>query len=215
MRAMISNKVINQLIFFSNAKYILEFIKSHHPGNTSPPRFSLNSIKPMPESLLISAEDIIMRLALMNVEMPSLSDTVKHHALSHVYFGNQTRQPASIIENAIEETASTLRRSDSNKVTLDLFEQAVSNYRQYNAFCYYDWRLTHWGTTDDILTVVESTFALSTAYIEFETKWTPPIRAMETLATTFPSVRFELKYRLGEETNWVKQEIFPNPPFGY
>jgi hypothetical protein len=207
--------ITNQLTFFSNAKFILGFIKSQNSSDVSPPQFSLNSIKPMPESLSLPLNDPILRLSLMNTKMPPLSETVTRLAQSAVYFGNRIPHPESVIEQAIEETRSSLHSADADKPVLDVFEEAVANYRRHQAFCYYDWRLAHWGTIDDIQSVVESTFELPTDFIEFQTKWTPPIRALETLATTFPSVRFELKYRQDPAEPWTKEEIFPNPPFGY
>jgi hypothetical protein len=103
----------------------------------------------------------------------------------------------------------------SEKTIREVFEQAVANYHHHRFFCHYDWRFTNWGTVEDIHSVVESTFELPTSYIEFETKWSPPIAALEALASFFPSVRFELKYQFTPSDVWKKVEIFPNPPFGY
>jgi hypothetical protein len=67
----------------------------------------------------------------------------------------------------------------------------------------------------DIQTVVATTFVPSTTYLEFITYLTPPIPAMQTLANTFPSVRFELRYRYHSQDSWTEVEFFPFPPFSY
>jgi hypothetical protein len=51
--------------------------------------------------------------------------------------------------------------------------------------------------------------------IEFSTLWTPPIAALQELADMFPSVRFELTYRLEPSDPWTLVEIFPVKPWGY
>jgi hypothetical protein len=218
----------NQLIFFSNAKFILDFIKAKNAGNDAPPQFSLSSIKKMPESLYLPMDQPLRQLAIMNMEippLPPLDEAVKQVAVSALFLGQQRKPPESAILEAIETTRTSLIDAESKnaatktarpeKTALEVFEQAVANYHHYKFFCHYDWRFANWGTVEDIHCVVESTFELPTSYIEFKTKWTPPIPALEALAGFFPSVRFELKYQYAPSERWKKAEIFPNPPFSY
>lgn len=218
----------NQLIFFSNAKFILDFIKPKNEVNNAPSRFSLNTIKKMPEALCLPMDQHVRQLALMNMELPTLpplDETVKQVALSALFSGRQGRSSESAIGSAIEATRKKLidaesrtgpvKAAGSEKTLLSVLEEAAANYQHYRFFCQYDWRFAHWGTVEDIHSVVESTFEPPSSYIEFKTKWTPPIPAMEALAGFFPSVRFELKYQYAPADTWRKVEIFPNPPFSY
>lgn len=218
----------NQLIFFSNAKFILDFIKSKDKTDSSPRQFSLNAIKKMPESLLLPLDPHIRELAISNMEIPSLpplGEAVNQTAINSVMLGKQEKQPESVIFDRIESTRKVLIDAEAasgpvkafgtNRTVLEVFEQAVSNYHEHKFFCQYDWRFTRWGTVEDIHSITQSTFELPTAYIEFQTKWTPPIPVMEALASFFPSVRFELQFRYLPSDAWKKVEIFPNPPFGY
>jgi hypothetical protein len=157
--------------------------------------------------------------------LPPLDEAVKEVAILALFSGQGQKQSESAIRAGIEETRTALIDAESGngpvtaarseKTVLEVFEQAVANYHRHKFFCQYDWRFTHWGTVEDIHSVVESTFDLPTGYIEFKTKWTPPIPALEALASIFPSVRFELKYQYAPSDTWKKVEIFPNPPFGY
>lgn len=229
MIAMITREYLtNQLIFFSNAKFILDFIKSKDKADNAPSQFSLSSIKKMPESLYLPMDPHIRRLAIMNMEMPSLpplGEAVNQVAQSALFLGQQNKQSESAILEAIQSTRKALvdseatdgpvKAAQSDKTIVEVFEEAVANYHQHKFFCQYDWRFTRWGTVEDIHSVVESTFELPTSYIEFKTKWTPPVAALEALASFFPSVRFELKFQYHPSDNWKKVELFPNPPFGY
>ena len=97
---------------------------------------------------------------------------------------------------------------------LTKLERAVDNYNATGFFSQYDWRMTHWGTIEDIFSIDEATFELPTKCIEFQTAWTPPIAGLQLLSNAFPSVKFRLEYRLGN-TPWTEVEFFPFPPFGY
>ena len=157
------------------------------------------------------------------MEMPQLDDLTKQLALSNIFHGQEGKQTKSIILNEIEEIRKTFSKSkcssgETEKLGRRLvgsFEQAVANYRQYGFFSQYDWQFTNWGTIGDIISVEESTFIDSTSYIEFVTKWTPPIQAMQVLSNDFPSIRFELKYHYHPGSPWTSVELFPNPPFSY
>jgi hypothetical protein len=225
---MMPEYLTNQLIFFSNAKFILNFIKAKSKGNDAPSLFSLSSIKKMPDPLYLPIDQYIRQLAIMNMEMPSLpvfDEAVKQVALSMLFEGRECKASEPAILSAIEVTRKTLidaesrsgpvKAAGSEKTILDIFDQAVANYHHHKFFCHYDWRFANWGTVEDIHSVVESTFGPPTSHIEFKTKWTPPIPALEALAGFFPSVRFELKYQYAPSDTWKKVEIFPNPPFSY
>jgi hypothetical protein len=225
---MMPDYLTNQLIFFSNARFILDFIKAKTAGGDAPPQFSLSAIKKMPESLYLPMNEPIRQLAILNMEippLPPLDEAVKQVAVSAVFSGQHGRASESAIGEAIDATRAALIEAECRKASvkaaglnptiLEVFEQAVANYHHHQFFCQYDWRFTNWGTVEDIHSVVESTFELPTGHIEFKTKWTPPIPALEALAGFFPSVRFELKYQYAPSDVWKKVEIFPNPPFSY
>jgi hypothetical protein len=220
-----TDHVTNRLLFLSNAKTILAFIKSRPFQGDVPPQFSLNSVWPMPPALVLPLTEGVRRLSLMNIEMPKLNEAVQKAALTKVFFGRTEKAQVSEVTKTIEQMHNILAKTeskqgrkplqDSEKTALEVFDQAVANYEEFKCFCQYDWRLTHWGTPDDIHSVVPSTFELPTTCIEFQTRWTPPIAAMRYLAQTFPSVRFELTYRCHPDDLWTKVEIFPITPFGY
>ncbi len=214
------NYLTNQLLFLSNAKYILDLVKKREPGGTAPALLSLQSIKPMPESLALPLTRHIRMLALMNMAPPQFaSSEVEMVAAAQIFRGKAGASSPSQIDAAIESVRARLAVGDARRrpdhTDLGLLEQAVANYRQHRCFCYYDWRWTHWGTVEDIHSVVPSTFEPPTTTIEFTTRWTPPIGAMEALAQMFPSVRFELRYRFRRRDAWTAMEIFPLTPFGY
>lgn len=221
----ISDEIINQLIFYSNARYILDFLKSGLGGDAPPSLFSLNTIKKMPEDLSLPLDEPLLLLAIMNMAMPSLDEQATRVASARLFRGQPGRKSEAEIMDAIEATRRSLAEPDAQDGPLratnpadrrrDLFENAVSNYRRHRFFCQYDWRFANWGTVEDVLAVDAATFQLPTDRIAFTTRWTPPLPAMQALASIFPSVRFELKYRCQPVDPWTKVEIFPNPPFGY
>ena len=215
--------ITNRLSFLSNDKTILAFIKSRHPGNECPVQFSLNSIKHTPRELILALSPPAMVLSIMNVELPELDEKTRQAAMAHLSMYRQGEEQGKASGPAIEDKIGELRtaltvatHSDdpSTRSMRDNFEQAVSNYRQHGFFSHFDWRMTTWGTAEDIVSVNAATFKRPTQCIEFETVWTPPIAALQLLANTFPSVRFRLTYRHADDP-WQEVEFFPFPPFGY
>ena len=207
--------VINRLHFLSNDKTILAHLKSRHPGNPCPVQFSLNSIKKTPSELDLPLDPVLIDLAVLNMQMPSLDPKTEQMVLAHVFMGRPGKSVASPIQRTVEEMRTRISQSFAAADTLAAsFEQAVANYGQFKFFCHYDWRMHHWGTVEDIHSVVDSTFELPTRCIEFKTAWSPPIAAVQLLSNTFPSVRFRLEYCFAGDP-WVEVEFFPFPPFGY
>jgi hypothetical protein len=215
-----TDTIINQLHFGTNSKTILAFIKSGDPGSSAPPQFSMNSIRLTPEGLSLPLTPDIKQLAAMNVELPALDEATRQMTVSKLLYGYATRQSQTDIEAAIDKLSIALQASSvsdetAHKDALAAFDQAVSNYRESGFFCQYDWRMAHWGTVEDILSVTPSTFERPTAYLEFSTYLTPPVFALQALAQTFPSVKFKLLYRYETSDTWTNMEIFPITPFGY
>ena len=207
--------VTNRLHFLSNDKTILAHLKSRHPGNKCPLQFSLNSIKKTPAELNLPLDPVLMDLAVLNMQMPSLDLKTEKVILEHVFMGRLGRTDNSNIQQEIEEIRKRIGPSPAADDSFAAsFEQAVANYGQFKFFCHYDWRMHHWGTVQDIQSVADSTFELPTRWIEFETAWSPPIAAVQLLSNTFPSVRFRLEYRFAADP-WIEVEFFPFPPFGY
>jgi len=168
-----------------------------------------------PAELNLSLDPVLMDLAVLNMQMPSLDPKTEHVILEHVFMGHPAKRTESHIQQKIEEIRTGYAQSSSAADTLAAsFEQAVVNYGQYKFFCHYDWRMHHWGTVEDIYSVADSTFELPTRCIEFETVWSPPVAAVQLLSNTFPSVRFRLEYRFAADP-WIEVEFFPFPPFGY
>ena len=215
--------LINQLHFSDNSKHILDLLKSKKSRDNSPPQFSLNSIKLMPEPLYLPLNGHIIRLSIMNMEMPQLDDVTRQVALSNIFLGQEGKPAESEIPSRIEEIRETLLKSKSSsgkmlgpdKRIIESFKQAISNYHQYGFFSQYDWQFANWGSIGDIVSITESTFTVPTTYIEFVTKWTPPIQAIQLLSNAFSSIRFELKYHYQPDIPWTSVELFPNPPFSY
>ncbi len=202
----------NQLSFFSNTKNILNLIKSRFPASdASPHQFSLESIRPMPESLRMPHFDAIMPLVALNIDITSFAEIVKHAVIAEWFATPPAKADKATIQKSIEQIGSRL----TNKASLELFAQAVANYDQYKFFTQYDWRMDRWGTLADIQTVDASTFHALSRHIVFTSLWTPPIPVLRALAEAFPSVRFELRYRYEESDTWTTEEIFPLRPWGY
>ena len=215
-----TDTIINQLHFGTNSKTILAFIKSGDPESSAPSQFSMNSIRLMPKGLNLLLNPGIKQLAAMNMELPALDEATRQTAASKLLCGYATKQSQTDIEAAIGELGTELKASSggnetAHKDALAAFDQAVSNYRKTGFFCQYDWRMAHWGTVEDILSVTPPTFERPTAYLEFTTYLTPPVFALQALAQTFPSVKFKLLYRYETSHAWTNMEIFPITPFGY
>ena len=211
-----SDRISNRLHFLSNSKTILHYLKSKSDGRDAPPQFSLNSIKSMPDPLYLPINRFVMSLVLHNTALPTLDEATRDLVLSRLFPENPGKQPEKTIQNEIAAIRHTMKQSvPSDPSDIDVFERAVANYEQFRFFCHYDWRLTHWGTVEDIRSVEAETFERPTRCIVFETYWTPPIAALQILSNTFPSVRFKLEYRHHPHDPWTEVEFFPFPPFGY
>ena len=208
--------VTNRLHFITNTEAVLKFIKSGHVHDNPPPEFSFNSIKPMPDELFLPPNEQILSLSVLNMEICPLDETVKQVVLSKIALGiHPGKLSESVIPDKIDAIRKKLNEASTDEAGIELFERAVSNYARHRFFSHYDWRLVHWGTIEDVHSVTEATFHPPTTFIEFTTKWTPPVAAMQILANTFPSVRFKLKYRSQADTPWETEDIFAFPPFGY
>ena len=208
--------VTNRLHFITNTEAVLKFIKAKHVHDDPPPEFSFNSIKPMPDELFIPLTEQILGLSALNLDKSTLDETTKQVVLSKIASGVF---PFKSSESSIAEEINVIRealvRGSAVGTAIELFDRAVSNYNKHRFFSHYDWRLSHWGTIEDVHSITESTFHPPTSFIEFTTKWTPPIAVMQILANTFPSVRFKLKYQSHPDAPWVTEDIFAFPPFGY
>jgi len=208
--------VTNRLYFITNTEAVLNFIKSKHVHDNPPPEFSFNSIKPMPDELFLPLNAQILSLSVSNMEKCPLDETTKQAVFSRILSGTPPGKPSeSTIPEKINVIRQALIEASTDRADIELFERAVSNYTRHRYFSHYDWRLVNWGTIEDVHSVTESTFHPPTSFIEFTTKWTPPIAVMQILANTFPSVRFRLKYRFHSDSPWMTEEIFAFPPFGY
>lgn len=215
----------NQLFFFSNAKHILDLIRSKKPANSAPPQFSLESIRSVPTALWMPHFERIKPLLAMNIEIPPLSEEVRRVVLKQWFADPPFKADEETIRERMEQIGNELdsAASDgkaaivpgSDKTEIELFEQAAANYDKYKFFNQYDWRMAHWGTIEDVQSVVASTFDPSATHVEFTTLWTPPLQAVQFLADIFPSVRFELRYRYEKSDTWTNVEIFPVLPWGY
>ena len=197
----------SRLHFLSNDKTILAYLKSRHAGNESPIQFSLNSIKATPEPLRIDLTRAVLALSRMNMEIPELDQRTEQAVLDQVFSGQLPR----IDEKSIREKI----KAYSSAHPSQSLELAIANYEQFGFFSSYDWRWKHWGTSEDIHSVIESTFELPTRCVEFTTAAAPPIAALQLLSNTFPSVRFRLIHSIAGEDKETEVEFFPFPPFGY
>ncbi len=209
------NYMTNQLDFLSNSESILRYLKSKKNSDHGPEAFSLNSIRLMPESLNLPLNEHVMELSLLNIQPPPLDDLTEEIAFPSLFFGNKTKQSESSILDRVEKIRNLLKESNTDKESIKIFNQAVSNYNEFKYFSRYDWRLMNWGTDEDIYSIDTATFELPTKYIEFETAWMPPVSALQVLSNTFPSVKFKLRYRYKPTEEWVRVTFFPFPPFSY
>lgn len=207
--------ITNRLHFITNTEVILKYIKARKVHDDPPPEFSLNAIKSMPDDLFVPLDAHIKALSVLNMEMPSLDEDTKKSVQSSVFLGTTGKTSETAIQDAIASTRKSLIESSSDTAGLEPFDKVVSNYNQYGFFSQYDWRFANWGTIEDIHSVTEKTFKPPTDYLEFTTRWAPPIPAMQELANTFPSVRFKLRYRHLSDDNWITVDIFGFPPWGY
>jgi hypothetical protein len=207
--------VLNQLHFRTNSNTIIPYLKAKTEIRTGHSRFSLNSIIKLPSALISPLNDPIVRLSLMNSAVPILDESVKAVFLTYLSPDYTGKQPQALIIATIDQIRIHLQTTKVLKPELEALNRAVGNYENFGFFSQIDWCLDHWGTTEDIQDLTESTFDLPTTRIEFQTIATPPIIALQFLANTFPSVLFTLQYRLVTENNWNEVQLYPFPPFGY
>ncbi|GEM_PF-4849226 len=207
--------MINRLFFRTNAHTIIPFLKSQAATGSGHPRFSLNSIVALPETLILPLNDDVIRLSLLNIDVPILDEKVKSRFLLYFTPAYTGKQPHSLIVETLREIRERLLTASPQKQLLDNLDRAACNYENSGFFSQFDWCIDHWGTSDDIEGVTESTFELPTAFIEFATVAAPPIIALQQLANIFPSVVFTLQYRLASESDWNEVQFYPFPPFGY
>jgi hypothetical protein len=215
----------NRLSFLSNSSQILNYLRSPCREDCPTPLFSLDAIRSTPASLKLTIDSHVRRLSLLNSDLSGLDEAQKELIWGNLGDGCQSLSSQARIEAVIKEFRSSIgdkastgpqtETNASNPTPSQCLENAISNYRQSGFFSYIDWRLAHWGTVHDVCSVVEDTFIQPTNYIEFQTRWSAPVTAMQYLANTFPSVRFELLYRFENEDPWTKVELFPTVPFGY
>jgi hypothetical protein len=196
---------------------------------SGPIEFSFNSIRLMPEAMKLAPEPElaphIERLSLMNTDLTVFDVSIRKLIMDKFKWRHAEKQSEGKIRETIEKMRDWLGLECSREATEEKtvngvvstrdFEQAVANYRKYRFFSRLDWRLAHWGTVEDVHSVVKETFSLPTSFIEFRTRWSPPVPAIQFLADAFPSVRFELFYHYNEKEAWKKVTFFPTVPFGY
>lgn len=81
---------------------------------------------------------------------------------------------------------------------------------------WYDWNVRNWGTKWDVSvhdgekypeTELMEESETSLAY-RFNTAWSPPLPAIETLSAQYPNVEFDLEFE--EETGWGGNYLFSN-----
>lgn len=206
-----SEYLINQLHFITNTEKVLGYIRPGRVHDDPPPEFSLNAIRSMPDALFLTLSGPVLALSAWNVDLSSLNETVREAALS----GGLTGKPDKASSEEIDEKIEAARCAVRDTADAPLINRAVFNYRQLGYFSQYDWRFAKWGTAEEIHSIVPETFRIPTFCLEFTTRWTPPIAAMQELANTFPSVRFKLKYRYDSDDSWMVEDLFAFPPFGY
>ena len=88
----------------------------------------------------------------------------------------------------------TIPDSDPDK------ERKLANVEKYDAVDWYDWCITNWGTkwadchtqkVDESETVDHS---LKKVMFRFDSAWSPPVEAFDTIAMLFPKLMFDLRY---------------------
>lgn len=209
------NFVVNQLHFRTNSNTIVPYLKAKAEIHTGHNRFSLNSIVNLPNTLILPLNDSIMELSWLNIAVPILDESVKARFLNYVTPEYTGKQPQALIYATIDKIRINLQTSKVFEPQLESLNRAVGNYESTGFFSQVDWCMDHWGTTEDIQGVSETTFDLPTTYLEFQSVSTPPIIALQFLANTFPSVLFTLRYKLSPENVWNEVQFYPFPPFGY
>lgn len=72
-----------------------------------------------------------------------------------------------------------------------------TNDTQYNAG---NWNYENWDTSCDALDVDINTTFVGTKQINFQTKWSPPLKVVRAIAQQFPNLKINYEYE--EETGW-------------
>ncbi len=213
--------VTNKIRFKTNAKTILVHLRSKAQGEVCPPQFSLNSIRMRPQQLQLSLTPEIRELSALNAKRPSLEgrstldEETFRVVVDNLFFGKSEKSSTEEVTEEIQRLKRSLSEQSKEESAITLFNQSIANYDQYGFFSQYDWQLTHWGSNEDIVSVVPETFVEPTACLEFESAWAPPVAAVQELANIFPSVRFKLDYRYTDADSWELIEFFPIMPWGY
>ncbi len=206
-----SEYLVNRLYFITNTEKVLEHIRSGRVHENPPPEFSLNAIRSMPDALFLPLSEPVLSLSAGNMDLSSLKENIRKVVLS----GGLAAGSRKIAREEMGEKIESSLRAVRGTGNAGLIDRAVSNYYQFGYFSQHDWRFANWGTVEDIHSVAPETFRIPTTCLEFTTRWTPPIAAMQELANTFPSVRFKLKYRYDPDGPWMVEDLFAFPPFGY
>lgn len=98
----------------------------------------------------------------------------------------------------------------------DDFSKPIEERLKFNGDNWYDWNVRNWGTKWDV-GVRDNEDYPETELVEewsdrliyrFNTAWSPPLPAIETLSTQYPNVEFNLSYE--EETGWGGEVEFKN-----
>jgi hypothetical protein len=222
--------VTNKLRFKTNVKTILVHLQSKAQGEACPPQFSLNSIRMSPRQLQLSLTPEILALSALNAKRPSLEGRstldpeTSRVVVDNLYFGKSEKSSTEEVAAEIQRLRVSLSEQSQEesrqelfdgKTGVTLFNQSIANYEQYGFFSQYDWQLTHWGSSEDIISVVPETFVEPTVCLEFESAWAPPVASLQELANIFPSVRFRLNYRYTDANSWELIEFFSMVPWGY
>lgn len=159
-----------------------------------------------------NAEDISAVKAQLNQPLQRQHDQwnpeTKQMELQDVLYSN----PVFAFWNIIKPT----NLEDYNKQ--DDFSKPLAERLQFNGDNWYDWNVRNWGTKWDVAVsdneqypdtelIEEEDWSDRVAY-SFNTAWSPPLPAIETLSTQYPDLEFTLSYE--EETGWGGEVLFIN-----
>ena len=90
----------------------------------------------------------------------------------------------------------------------DDFSKPIEERLKFNGDNWYDWNVRNWGTKWDVSVSDDDNYP-DTELVDdwsdrliynFNTAWSPPLPAIETLSTQYPNLTFNLSYE--EETGW-------------
>jgi hypothetical protein len=79
-------------------------------------------------------------------------------------------------------------------------EQKQKNEQEYGAVDWYEWCVTNWGTkwadchTQKVHESVTMDDSLKKVMFRFDSAWSPPVEAFDTIAMLFPKLMFDLRY---------------------